>query len=195
MVLFWKKTADQKIQTPLARNEFLKRFLKPGDELMTVVGPEDGSCVCGDWVGAVVSVSGSSEEWPALLEALEDGVFHEGCQHRLEAYKQENKVEAEFCTGLALAAMRERQKENSGDTPIACSVDPLTQRQQEFAKVYNAALQADVSGALDAALSKCEAALEILNKENLFDTDQTQVEHVLEARIRGIISQRPQANE
>lgn len=189
MVLFWKKTGNSSDQSAITGNDRIKRFLKSDDELMTIVGPEDGSCVCGDWVGAVVSVSGSSNEWPPLLDALEDGVFHKGCQHRLEAYSTVNRVEAEFCTEFAVAAMHGRQNisESLADASIT---DGALLKQQEFSKLYNAAQRADESGAYDSALSKCEAALDMLNKEDLFGPDQVRIEQVLEARIRGIISNR-----
>lgn len=157
---------------------------------MTIVGPEDGSCVCGDWVGAVVSVSGTSDQWPPLLDALEDGVFHEGCQHRLERYSTENRIEAEFCTGLAVAAMKARAQDSvANPLPSKTPANPRIKCQQEFSKLYNAALLADETGAIDSALSKCEATLEMLHRQDVFGADQDQVEQVLEARIRGIVSQ------
>jgi hypothetical protein len=189
MVLFWKKYDDSSDQSAITGYDRLKRFLKTGDELMSIVGPEDGSCVCGDWVGAVVSVSGTSGDWPPLLDALEDGVFHEGCKHRLEAYSEANHVEAEFCTEFAVAAMHERKKDISKSQSVD-EVDSLFLRQQKFSKLYNAAQCADESGAYDSALSKCEAALEMLHKDGLFGADQIRIEQVLEARIRGMLSNR-----
>jgi hypothetical protein len=189
MVLFWKKGETNDAPESDPRNDIFKRILKSDGELMTIVGPEDGSCVCGDWVGAVVSVSGESEEWPPLLDAIEDGVFHEGCQHRLEAYSPKNKVEAEFCTGLALVALKERRRRRNHAAQNHAAADVNQNRQHEFSKLYNAAQSADKSGASESALSKCEAALEMLHNQNIFDDDQDRVEHVLEARIRGILQQ------
>jgi hypothetical protein len=130
-----------------------------------------------------------------LLDALEDGVFHEGCQHRLEAYSPKNRVEAEFCTQLALVAMEERRKTRSTGKTSKSSTDTTAERQQEFSKIYNAARRAETNGAFDAALSKCEAALEMLHHEDLFDADQARVEQVLKARIRGILSRRSNTQE
>jgi hypothetical protein len=194
MVLFWKKSGADHRREQIPAGDFLKRFLRSGQELVTIVGPEDGSCVCGDWVGAVVSISGESEEWPALLDAVEDGIFHEGCQHRLEAYSEENRVEAEFCTGLAVAAMNERMRQRRDEDVGPAEVASPTP-QQEFAKLYDAAKLADSNGATDSALSKCEAALEMLNHRDVFGEDQLQIERVLEARIRGILSQRARNSE
>lgn len=191
---FLEKNGRGAEQHTIYRKRTTQKFLQSDEELLTIVGPEDGSCVCGDWVGAVVSVSGTSENWPALLDALEDGVFHEGCQHRLEAYSPENQGEAEFCTELALVAMQERRRENLTRKASTSATDDTARLQQEFAKVYNAARSAEASGAFDAALSKCEAALEMLHEEDLFDVDQNRVEQVLKARIRGILS-RPGSKE
>lgn len=194
MVLFWKKSGTDDNRDPIPGGDFLRRFLRSGQELVTIVGPEDGSCVCGDWVGAVVSISGESKEWPALLDAVEDGIFHEGCQHRLEAYSVENRVEAEFCTGLAVAAMGERRRQRRDEEAgRAEAVSPTPQ--QKFAKLYDAAKLADSNGATESALSKCEAALEMLNHHDVFGEDQHQIEHILEARIRGILSQRVKDSE
>lgn len=64
MVLFWKKPDTSQSRATITGNELLEKFLQSDEELMTIIVSEDGSCVCGDWVGAVVSVSGTSEEWP-----------------------------------------------------------------------------------------------------------------------------------
>lgn len=187
MVLFRKKSGGAEEENSEFRDAFLERVLRTGDELMTITGPEDGSCVCGDWVGAVVSVTGKDPDWPSLIDALDDGVFHESCRHRLDAYSPENRVEAEFCTRLAVAAMEQRR---SGGGPLAVAGDasPIEiNPQNEFARLYDAAQRADASGAIDTALAKCEAALEMLHAQDIFGEDQPQLEHVLEARIRAIV--------
>ena len=184
MALFWKKTNDDSLEFPEAgEGSFLERMRQSDHELMTIIGPEDGACVCGDWVGAVVSISGDSSEWPALEDALIDGVFHPKCRHGLLPYTGGNKVEAEFCSQLAVKSMQLRQ-EQSEQTPA--TLNPSTARQIEFAKLYNLAQQADNSGATETAYAKCKAALDMLKKENIFGEEQAQVEHVLEARIRSI---------
>ncbi|MFP6616289.1 MAG: hypothetical protein VCB26_07790 [Candidatus Hydrogenedentota bacterium] len=90
--------------------------------------------------------------------------------------------------------MQERRRENLTRKASTSATDDTARLQQEFAKVYNAARSAEASGAFDAALSKCEAALEMLHEEDLFDVDQNRVEQVLKARIRGILS-RPGSKE
>ena len=184
MVLFWKKSASDVIESPEpGEPSFLERMRDCGEELMTVVGPEDGSCVCGDWVGAVVSISGTSEEWPSLESAIGDGVFHDECRHGLLPYAGENKVEAEFCSQLAVKAMELRQTQG---TPPPGTLNPSTARQLEFAKLYNLAQQADSSGAIETAYAKCKAAMEMLMDEDIFGDEQAHVEQVLEARMRAI---------
>jgi hypothetical protein len=184
MVLFWKKSHSDSIETPVAgKQSFLERMRNSGEELMTVVGPEDGSCNCGDWVGAVVSISGNSKEWPALESAIDDGVFHENCRHGLLPYTGENKVEAEFCSQLAVKAMESRK---TTGTPAPATLSPSIARQLEFAKLYNLVQQADSSGAIETTYAKCKAAMKMLEDEDIFGDEQAQVEQVLEARIRAI---------
>jgi len=193
MVLFRKKGTDAKGSADF-RDAFLERVLRTGDELMMIVGPEDGSCVCGDWVGAVVSVTGKDSQWPSLIDALDDGVFHEGCRHRLDAYATENHVEAEFCTKIAVAAMEKRR--NSGALVARETDSPIGENpQNEFARLYDAAQSADASGATDTALAKCEAALAMLHEQDIFGEEQPQLEHVLEARIRTILRQQRASSE
>lgn len=184
MVLFWKKSNADSIESPEpGEPSFYNRMRASGEELMTVVGPEDGSCVCGDWVGAVVSISGTSDEWPSLESAISDGVFHDECRHGLLPYTGENKVEAEFCSQLAVKAMELRQTQGESEP---ATVNPSTARQLEFAKLYNLAQQADDSGAIETAYAKCKAALDMLLDEDIFGEEQSQVEQVLESRIRAI---------
>lgn len=187
MVLFWKKSTSIAIESPTSSEEpFLDRMRQSGHELMTVVGPEDGACVCGDWVGAVVSVSGEDADWPSLEDALIDGVFHPECRHGLLPYTGENHVEAEFCTQLATVAMQSRQQQASKGEESPATLHPITTRQLEFTRLYNLAQQADQSGAVETAYAKCQAALAMLKEEDIFGDEQAHVELVLAARMRAI---------
>ncbi len=193
MALFWKKPTTDDNSPSATEASFLERMRQSGSELMTVIGPEDGACVCGDWVGAVVSVSGNSGHWPSLEDALSDGVFHADCRHGLLPYTGENHVEAEFCAQLAVAAMQSRQQQVAQGEAPAATVSPTTARQLEFAKLYNLAQQADHSNAIETAYAKCKAALSMLEAEDIFGEEQAQVEQVLAARIRSIQQLRDEA--
>lgn len=182
MALFRKKSTTGVAQTPDPHEaSFLERMRQSDATLMIVVGPEDGSSVCGDWVGAVVSVPGNDPDWPSLEEAIEDGVFHAHCRHGLSPYVGEDQVEAQFCTQLAVVAMQSRR---ASAHPSALHL--TTTRQHEFAKLYHLAQQADSANAIETAYVKCAAALEMLKEENIFGAEQAQVEEVLKARLRAI---------
>ena len=148
-------------------------------ELMQVTGPDDGSCVCGDWLGAVVSVSGHSEAFPSLDEALRDGVFHEGCRHKLVSYvpdstDSEKNWHALFCTELAVSAMNAR-------------VAKLRQTlQKTFTRLYEEARQADGEKNYALAHAKCTETLELVRNKNVFGRRQERMERALKARIRSI---------
>jgi hypothetical protein len=186
MKRFWKKNAEQNDrfegEQPTAA-ELVKRYLLGQSDLVRIAGPEDGGCVCGDWVGAVVSVSGNDSAWPSLIDAVEDGVFHPTCRHRLEEYNpKEHEVEARFCSELAQHNFLARKSNDKTPTNTAASFDVA--KQKEFEKLYQAARNAEKENALETALSKCEAALEILNHHNLYSEEQQIVEETLESRIR-----------
>src|SRR5689334_4934750 len=109
-MLFWKRKRDAAPTGPGAHwSALLGAVSEAKTDLMVVVGPEDGGSVCTDWVGAIVSVSGADKRYPALVDALEDGLFHEGCRHKLIPYRaQDGEAEAMFCTQIAIAGMTRR---------------------------------------------------------------------------------------
>ena len=186
-----KKSVREDSSFSLPYSDLVKKLITSDSELLRIIGPEDGGSVCGDWVGSVVSVSGKSKEWPALIEAVEDGVFHPGCRHRLESYKPEqHETEAKFCTQLALAARDRRRngdaQESANPVTEMLSKDPSPE-QMDFEKLYAAARKAEASGAAETALAKCEAALDVLHAHDMYGEQQAIVEKALEARIRTIL--------
>jgi hypothetical protein len=155
-----------------------------GKDLMRVVGPENGEVTSGDWVGAVVSLSGGSSKFPALSDALDDGLFGPDCRNRLEPYNpKKHEAEALFCTRLAIAAMERRR---TGDTPEHDYLDeePLIEERREFEKLYSSAQRAERQGALVPALEQCRAALALLERHALFPDAKPTVVRTLKARIR-----------
>lgn len=166
--------------------ELLGRLLQSGDDLMVVIGPEDGGSVCTDWVGAVVSISGRSAEFPALVDAVADGLFHPGCRHLLKPYRPpEGEAEAKFCTKWATAAMR-RRRENGKPSNGGPDHAPVDYR-EEFERLYARAQHEEQTGAPDKALYYCQTALVLLRKHDVFGADQPGVERVLKARIQTIL--------
>lgn len=185
---FWRRRrpsaapADKDSKWP----DLLSRLLQSGRDLMVVIGPEDGSSVCTDWVGAVVSVSGRHPEFPALVDAVEDGLFHPGCRHVLKPYQPpEGEAEALFCTKWAAAAMR-RRRSNGAERNGTSARNPVDYREQ-FARLYEVARSEEAAGAADKALYYCQTALILLRKHDVFGADQPGVERILKARIQTIL--------
>jgi hypothetical protein len=154
----------------------------PGD-LRVVTGPEDGASVCSDWVGAVVSVTGRSDCFPALVEAVEDGLLHPGCRHTLVPFNPQNgEAEALFCTKWAVASMLRRRDE--GHAPG--NGDDAAGRAR-FIQSYEDAQRAERSGRVEDALQHCQTALRMLGAHDLFGAEQAEIARVLKGRIQSIL--------
>jgi len=185
MMRFWKKNSQSVDEAP-STAALVERFLLGETDLVRISGPEDGSCVCGDWVGAVVSVNGNGSEWPPLVNAIDDGVFHPKCRHILEEYNpSKHEVEGRFCSELATHNYLAR-KADAGESGTNAD-SGLLSIQAEFEKLYEDARRAEQEKALEKALSKCEAALEILNRYDVYSDEQKVVENALESRIRRLV--------
>lgn len=181
-----RKSSKQSPPDVLTWKERLRRIVSNDSDLMAVAGPEDGNSVCTDWVGAVVSISGRSNEFPALLDAVADGLFHSTCSHTLAPYyPPEGEVEARFCSRLAVAAMNRRRDDASGkriEDPVL-----IANRRDSFTRLYDAARRTESAGDLDAAFQHCLDAYGLLTGCNLFGPEQVQVERVLKARMQTIV--------
>lgn len=147
--------------------------------LLEVVGPEDGGCVCNDWVGAVISVRGDDPVYPSLADAVADGLFHVGCRHTLRRYAPHSAAgtdpaQAQFRTQLALDLMRKRREagEPGGE--------------ERFTRLYGWARRVDGAGGAAVAVVVCEAALQLLRSEEIFGDSQPDLERILKARIATI---------
>lgn len=162
---------------------------------MIVTGPEDGGSVCTDWVGAVVSVSGANPRFPSLVDALDDGLFHARCRHRLLPYRpEEGEAEALFCTKLALAGMMQRGLDR-GAARAPRPGSPLEEPQARFARIYDQAREAEQSRRPEMALHFCQEALALVSQQDVFGEDQPGIERVLRGRMQTILRahQRPDA--
>lgn len=150
----------------------------PEGRLLQVIGPEDGACVCNDWVGAVLAMNDGSDEYPSLSGAIADGLFHPECRHTLRPYPPESgghdNAQAQFRTQLALDLMRNRANANDPDG------------EERFTRLYGWARRADQAGAPEIAVVLCEAALRLLAERNIFGPTQPELETVLKARIATI---------
>lgn len=161
---------------------------------MVVVGPEDGGSVCTDWVGAVVSVSGADHRFPALVDALEDGLFHPNCRHKLVPYRtEEGEAEALFCTKLAVAGMSHRSQsvQPTETAPLPNGEEPRAY----FTRCYDLARNAEQSRLPEMALRYCQEAIMLLTRREVFGDDQAMIQRVLKGRMQTILRrhQRPGA--
>lgn len=162
----------------------LDRFLAGLDseeahDLCQVAGPEDGACVCNDWIGAVLSLRGVPGENPSLADAIADGVFHDGCRHWLLPFASEQGsgtdiARAVFCTNLARDTFKARRQARDSDLQV------------EFTRLYDWARRIEKAGAQRVAMALCEGALRLLNANDVFGDRQAEVAQTLAARIATI---------
>ena len=94
-----------------------------------------------------------------------------------------NKNRAELARHNFLA------RKSDNEIPAEEAGQLILNNQKEFENLYQAARQAEQENALETALSKCEAALEILNQNNIFSDEQQIVEETLESRIRWLLKE------
>lgn len=145
--------------------------------LFQVTGPEDGACVCNDWVGAVLSVDGADPAHPSLADAVSDGLFHRGCRHTLWRYDEQasgDPAQARFRTELVQDLLQRRI--DAGE-PGA---------EERFTRLYDWARRVDRAGGSAVAVVLCEAALQLLREAEVFGPSQEELERLLTARIMTI---------
>ena len=65
MVGFWKRRhPDDTSEPDVTRNDWYGRLLQSNAKRVRVTGPTDASCICGDWLGAVLSVTAEDPQFP-----------------------------------------------------------------------------------------------------------------------------------
>lgn len=69
-----------------ARQAALNRQTQLGEDLMRMSTHYPCSDLCIDWQGGVYSISGNSDQYPALDTAISGGAFHSNCKHSLSPY-------------------------------------------------------------------------------------------------------------
>lgn len=100
-----------------ARETYLTQMSEAGHDLATIEGGIPPNCCedCLRWAGKIVSVSGTSKEYPSVKQAKEDGVFHPRCRHYLAVVLEGEEEEAK--------TEEERQRKWAADNGF-----PLTQK-------------------------------------------------------------------
>lgn len=192
---FWKLKRAPKPDAPEDRwSRLLAAIGGSATDLMLVTGPEDGGSVCTDWVGAVVSVSGADRRFPSLVDALEDGLFHPGCRHKLIVYRSEDgEAEAEFCTKIAVAGMTRRGEERGRMVMEATDAGEDAPRAQ-FMRWYDLARDKEKTITPELALHFCQEALGVLARRNVFGDDQPMIERVLKGRMQTVLRAHQRTN-
>ena len=95
-----------------------------------VVGDSHPGCVAG--AGRIVSVSGTSTEYPALDDAIADGLYHPNCRHYLayvSASTDDLKKQAEEKSANRIATKQEQLRRIEADKvkpPVKVPVTPPT---------------------------------------------------------------------
>lgn len=168
---------------PESRARWIDALREAGPDLHRVTGPENGACTSSEWIGAVVSLSGGDPRFPALADAISDGLFGPECQNALELYvPRRHAAEAMLCTRLAVEGMRRRRDGNAANEEFLDD-DPAAEDRREFEKAYSAARLAERNGEKAATLAACRMARRLLERD-LFGEYQDIVANTLDARIR-----------
>lgn len=69
-----------------ARQGGLNRSAEMGNDLVRMSTHARSSPMCEPWEGGVYSQSGSSDKYPDLQTAIDEGAFHPNCKHSLNPY-------------------------------------------------------------------------------------------------------------
>ncbi len=83
---------------PWHEKDTWEKLVQNGDDLIQVSVLDSQCPYCSAWEGKILSLTGETRGYPTVLEAVMDGLFHEGCQHVTKVYSPPVKspsVEAE----------------------------------------------------------------------------------------------------
>jgi len=69
-----------------ATEAHMNRLQENGEDLVVVSSHLESCPICDPWEGRVMSISGDSDKYPPVDEAIDDGLFHPNCGHSLGAY-------------------------------------------------------------------------------------------------------------
>ncbi len=197
----WSVVSADRREELVRTEPLLRRLTSAGTELVIVMGPKDDDCDGAHWVGAVLSVTGRIKNVPTLEQAVNDGLFTSSSGRYLAAFdprraSPERIAEARLRTKEAVAAMEARArgevtpKRRKSEIRLAPS-EQAFERAKVFAKdtrlkferVYASARRALDSGDNKTALSKCRAALQLLEQEALYGSRQDELIRALTEQI------------
>jgi len=76
---------NRTLVTSVANESYMSTMTENGYDLATIEGgiSDETHDACAKWVGQIVSISGTSKEYPALADATSEGLFHPNCVHYL----------------------------------------------------------------------------------------------------------------
>jgi len=69
------------------REVYINTLTGEGRDLV-IVSEHNAHDECGGWEGKVLSLTGATEGYPTLEDAISGGLFHPNCKHRLMAYDE-----------------------------------------------------------------------------------------------------------
>lgn len=90
--------------------------LQAAEEDLVQVDGHGGSCpLCRPWQGRILSISGSSNDYPSVDAARAGGLFHPNCRHRLGLYVEglTRPMAPQLDHGLYEATQRQREIERT----------------------------------------------------------------------------------
>ena len=89
------------------------RLLEGGHDLVYVSDSPEECPICRPWEGKVLSISGESDDYPALAEATSAGLFHPNCTHSTSIYIEgvTQLPEPDHETSAQAYEERQRQRE------------------------------------------------------------------------------------
>jgi hypothetical protein len=64
----------------------LSKLVENNQDLVIISISPEPCPICNDYESQIFSISGKSSEYPALDDAISDGLFHSGCTHRTSLY-------------------------------------------------------------------------------------------------------------
>lgn len=100
-----------------AREAYLEGCADEGNDIVTVSSSGDPCKVCARWENRLLSISGRNSKLPSLQSAIDEGLFHPNCTHRIVAVPPE--IAAEYYTPDG----REKQQETQAETEVSSDYD------------------------------------------------------------------------
>ena len=64
----------------------MNRMTENNQDLVVVSAHVESCPICDPWEGRIMSISGNSDKYPPVQEAIDDGLYHPNCGHNLTAY-------------------------------------------------------------------------------------------------------------